>query len=387
MLVRKGATLKNLYGEKRTARTQQELNAILLSHERYLSYRGGSRAQLAHANLDGLILANRKLAEADFSGASLVSASLYGSNLERASFYCADLRECNLQAANLTRADLRGASFKDAKLAYAILDNADLRAAMMMYVSEDGISVLDRERGARSGGPSRVDFSNCSMKGASFGNAKLDGADFTGAILHGANFKSAKLTNVTFKGAVLTGVNLKDLAVPPEALKGCVTDVTPESAAKFDQLKLMLDAHQLWISSGGAQGAQAVFDGEDLRPLRDLLVGRSLTGLSARNTNCIGLDFSGSQLQAAKFDGADLRDANFTNADLRGASMKSALLSHAVFEKTNLGGLPLNNGSRLMPDLTGAEATVEQFHRAVLEDRVTELGLQPALPPPAPPAD
>src|ERR1700749_4332888 len=378
--------MKNLYGEKRTARTQHELNAILLSHERFASYRGGARAQLAHANLDGLILANRTLTEVDFSGASLVRASLYGSNLERASFYCADLRECNLQAANLTRADLRGASFKGAKLAYARLDNADLRAAMMMYVSDDGISVLDRERGEQSG-PSRVDFSNCSMKGVSFGNAKLDGADFTGAILHGANFKSAKLTNVTFKDAVLTGVNLKELAVPPEALKGCVTDITPEAAAKFDKLKAALDGHQQWISSGGTQGAQAVFDGEDLRPLRDLLVGRSLSGLSARNANCIGLDFSGSQLQAAKFDGADLRDVNFTNADLRGASLKSTRLSHAIFEKANLGALPLTNGSGLMPDLTGADATEEQFHRAVLQERVAALGLKPAAPPPTPPAD
>ncbi len=69
--------LKNLYGEKRVARTQHELNGILLSHERYVTYRGGMRAQLAHASLDGLILANRILTEADFSGASLVRANLY----------------------------------------------------------------------------------------------------------------------------------------------------------------------------------------------------------------------------------------------------------------------------------------------------------------------
>ena len=377
--------LKNLYGEKRTARTQQELNAILLSHERYATYRGGSRAQLAHARLDGLILANRNLTEADFSGASLVRANLYGSNLERASLYCADLRDCNLQSAKLARADLRGASFRGARLAYATMDNADLRAAMMMYVGEDGVSVVNSERGDRE--PSTVDFSNCSLKNASFGNAKLDGANFSGAVLTGANFKNAKLTNASFKGAVLTGVNLKDLAVPPEALAGSIMDVTPEAASKFDQLKARLDAHQQWISSGGSQGAQGVFDGEDLRPLRDLLVGRPLTGLSLRNAICIGLDFSGSQLQAAKFVGADLRDANFSNADLRGASLRGTKLAHATFEKTNLGSLPLTNGSAMAPDLTGAEATVEQFYRATLEDTVTALGLAPTNQPPVPPSD
>jgi uncharacterized protein YjbI with pentapeptide repeats len=369
--------LKNLYGEKRVARTQQELNSVLLSHERYVTYRGGARAQLAHCELDGLALANRNLTEADFSGASLVGANLYGSNLERASLYCADLRECDLQCAKLARADLRGASFKGAKLAFAVLDNADLRAAMMMYVSADGDLIVDRERRERAGVStgSGVDFSNCSMKGVSFGNAKLDGADFTGAILHGANFKNAKLTNVTFKNAVLTGVNLQDLAVPAEALAGCISDVTPAAAAKFDHLKAQLDSHQRWIASGGAKGSPANFDGEDLRPLHKLLVGRPLTGLSARGANCIGLDFSGSQLQAAKFDGADLRDANFLNADLRAASLRDAKLAHARFEGTNLGHLVLANGTTLAPDLHGADATEEQFYKAVLDSSVSALGL------------
>jgi uncharacterized protein YjbI with pentapeptide repeats len=365
--------LKNLYGEKRVTRTQQELNALLLSHERYVSYRGGARAQLAHSDLDGLVMANRNLTEADFSGSSLVGASLYGSNLERASLYCADLRECDLQCAKLTRADLRGASFKGARLGFAVLDNADLRAAMMMYVSADGVQVLDREKGGRTGAAG-VDFSNCSMKGVSFGNAKLDGADFTGAILHGANFKNAKLTNATFKNCVLTGVNLNDLGVPPESLVGCVADVTPAAAAKFDHLKARLDAHQQWISSAGAAGGPANFDGEDLRPLRKLLVGRPLTGLSARGAVCVGLDFSGSQLQAVKFDGADLRDVNFSNADMRGASLRNCKLAHAQFEGSNLGHLPLTSGAALAPDLLGADGTEEQFYKAMLDGTISSLG-------------
>ena len=119
--------LKNLYGETRAKRSQQQLDAILAAHERYATSRGGARAQLAHAELDGLKLAGRNLQEADFSGASLVGADLAGANLERASFYCADLRDCDLQAAKLTRADLRGASFKGARLSHAVLDNAEPR--------------------------------------------------------------------------------------------------------------------------------------------------------------------------------------------------------------------------------------------------------------------
>lgn len=360
--------LKNLYEEKRTPLTQQELNGVLLAHERYLTYKdGGLRAQLAHATLNGLNLANRNLSEADFSGASLVGANLCGSNLERASLYCADLRNCNLKSAKLMLADLRGASFNGAMLAFANLNNADLRAAMMLYAGRGGITFVDRIKEGQKSGPG-VDFSNCSMKGASFGNAKLDGANFTGALLQGASFKSARLTNVTFKHAVLTGVNLKDLIVAPGALEGCITDPTPEAAGKVEELKARLEAHQRWINSSGAEGAPATLDGEDLRPLQEWFVGRSLTGLCARRTICIGVNFSGSQLQGAKFEGADLRDVDFSEADLRGASLRDTLLSHAKFEKTDLRRLTLTNGTMLAPDFSGSDVMEDQFFHAFRAD-------------------
>jgi uncharacterized protein YjbI with pentapeptide repeats len=364
--------LKDPYGKKRVAPSQQELNAILHAHARYVAHQGGLRAQLAHTNLDGLNLANRNLEEADFTGASLVGASLYGSNLYRATLYCADLRDCDLRFTKLVRADMRGASFRGARLGFSVLDNADLRSGMMMYVGADGGSVIGRNDtdanetgGSATGKPHGVDFSNCSMKGVSFGNAKLDGADFTGALLHGASFKNATITNSVFKGAVLTGVNLADLHVTAEALEGCVQDVTAQAAARFDELKLRLDAHQQWINTQGQEGAPAILDGEDLRPLHQLLVGRRMSGLSARGGVGIGIDFSGSQLQAAKFDRADLRGANFSKADLRGVSFKGAKLLHAVFDGADLSSLPLADGKTLSSDLAGAEITDEQLQRAV----------------------
>jgi uncharacterized protein YjbI with pentapeptide repeats len=363
------------YEAKRRPLTQQQLTAALASHARYIGSQGGVRAQLAHHNLDGLDLANRNLVEADFTGCSMIGANLAGSNLDRASLYCADLREANLESARLTRADLRGASFAGARLAYAQMDGADMRTAMMMYVRWGGVSVVGSERDGKSGGPKGVDFSNCSLKNVSFGSAKLDDANFNGALLQGANFKGARLGNASFNGAVMTGV--KDLAVPPQVLAGAIRDVTPEAAAKFDHLKAQLESHQTWITAGGASGVRAILDGEDLRPLRQLFVSRTLTGLSARNAIAIGLDFSGSQLQAAKFDGADLRDADFSNADLRGASFRGANLAHARFEKANLGRLKLNNGSDLKPDLSGAQASPAQFLHAILDDRPAELGLAP----------
>jgi uncharacterized protein YjbI with pentapeptide repeats len=360
--------LKNLYGDERVTRTQEELDIILAAHQRYAAHQGGKRAILVHINLNGLNLANRDLQEADFSGASLAGASLYGANLQRASLYCADLRDCDLRAAKMTRADMRGAFFRGANLSHAVLDNADLRSGMMMYVGADGASRIDHGGGGKpdspaTGVPHGVDFSNCSLKGVSFGNARLDGANFTGALLQGATFKNAKLTNVIFKDAVLTGVNLQDL--PREALEGCIMDVTPQALAKAEKLKVKLDAHQQWLTSAGQQGAPAVLDGEDLRPLHQLFTGRHLTGLSMRQAIAIGIDFSGSRLQAAKFDGADLRDANFSNADIRGASFKGAKLLHANFDKADLRALSLADGTRHPADFSETETAQEQLRTCI----------------------
>jgi uncharacterized protein YjbI with pentapeptide repeats len=141
--------------------------------------------------------------------------------------------------------------------------------------------------------------------------------------------------------------------------------------AKIDDLKLRIEAHQQWISTQGGEGSPAVLDGEDLRPLQNLFLGRRLSGLSARHVIGIGLDFSDSQLQAAKFEGADLRGANFSKADLRGASFKGAKLAHANFEGADLRALEMANGAKLMVDLAGAEITDQQLRDAVRDKRDT----------------
>jgi uncharacterized protein YjbI with pentapeptide repeats len=221
-----------------------------------------------------------------------------------------------------------------------------------------------------------VDFSNCSLKKASFGNAKLDGANFAGALLQGADFKGSKLNNASFKGAVLTGVNVKDLQLSPDDLKSCVTDPAPETIKRFDEMRGKLDAHQQWIVSGGKEGAHCVLDGEDIRLLQKLVVGRPLTGLSAKNAIAIGLNFAGCQLQGARLDGADLRDADFTSADLRGASLRGANITHARFGKADMRNLPLISGQSRAVDLTDAIGLEEQFSTCQLDGAAATLGLR-----------
>jgi uncharacterized protein YjbI with pentapeptide repeats len=369
--------LKDIYSTPRTPMTQVELNAVMASHDKYLAVRGGTRAQFNLRSLDGLNLANRNLSEADFSGASLVNATLYGTNLTRTNFYCADLRGSNLRSTNLAHADLRGASFRAASLSNAVLDNADMRAAVMMFAKPSGgaFNLPPGKANQTDDHAVGVDFSNCSMKNVSLGNAKLNGANFSGAILHGANFKGAQLPNVNLDGAILTGVSMNDLVVPPSALKGCITDVSPEIIARADILKAAIETHQQWIAADGAKGSAAVLDEEDLRPLMQFFTGRPLTALSARNVMGIGVSFAGCQLQAARFDGADLRDADFTGADLRGASFAGAKLGHARFDRANMAALQLANGNKLSPNLTSASATEEQFVHATMDSSLASLGL------------
>lgn len=373
--------LQSSDSEKSRPLTQAELNAIFRSRGPGMTCRGGQFARLTGGNLNGLTLANRDLKEADLSGTSMVGANLYGSNLLRATLYCADLRSSDFRNANLAGADMRGASFRGANLSFATLDYADLRAGRMMYLSSTGASIVDRGdlSTVKGNAEQGVDFSHCRMKQVSFGNAKLDNVKFDGAILAGAKFGGAQLGNASFKGAVLTGVNLKELRVPPEALAECVLDVSEAALSRSTVLKEKLEAHQSWIASNGRQGAAAVLDGEDLRPLSKEFSHKKLTGLSARNCIALGVDFSGSELQAAKFDGADLRASNFTQTDLSGVSLAGAKLDHANFDRAKLLSLQLLNGAVIRPNLIGAEATLLQFSTVTSDECLSALGLAPSV--------
>lgn len=355
--------------------SQAELNLRLAAHERFAYSNCGERLQLRNVNIRGLNLANRNLTEADFAGASLVRATLFGSNLTRARLCCTDLRECDLRGANLTEADLRGASFKGAKLSNAILERADIRAVLVNHAGK-AVSGHYRQDTAASGNEVGADFSNCSLKNVSFSNARLENAIFDGAILQGVIFKGAKLYKASFRGAVMMGIDVGALKLPPEALEGCIMDVSAEAAAKAGELRERLKAHFEWVASDGKSGAAAVLDGEDLRSMQEMFAGACLAGLSARHANGIGIDFSGCQLQAAKFDGADLRGADFSRADLSGVSFNAAKLTQANFDRAILRKFELVSGGAISPDLTGADVTEIQFETATLDKEATGLGIK-----------
>ena len=331
-------------------------------HENFVLRRpGGRRANLRFVKAPGINLSHRRLDDIEFSGATLTGANFEGASLMRASLSCADVTNANLARASLQRADLRGARLQGASFDQADLDSADFR--------QSTIAIMDKNyqwtmRGKDASHATTVSFANCSLKGARLNNANLKDASFDGALLSGASFAGATLGNASFDGAILIGVNLADLRLPPERLKNCITDPGPNSKARLPELIAILDRAQLWVESGGRQGAVANLEGEDIRLLAKSMRRRKLTGLNCKATLAVGADFSDCELQAANFDGADLRCAIFVGADLRGASFKGANLAHANFSRANLLPLALKSGGTLVTSFEGTALERVNFNLA-----------------------
>lgn len=121
----------------------------------------------------------------------------------------------------------------------------------------------------------------------------------------------------------------------------------------------MLKDHQLWLSSGGKEGKQAVFTGYDLSGLdadyakagyivppfwkkrlsKIDLSNSNLSGLYFRGVDLVQANFCGANLRNAKFDQAILYKADFSGADIsegyiEGSSLKQANLTKADLSKT-----------------------------------------------------
>ena len=99
--------------------TKEELDKVLAAHKEWADGKGGQRADLQRADLQGAYLQG-----ADLRDAYLQGAYLQGADLRNAHLQGADLRNAHLQGADLRGADLRGADLRDAYLQGADLRNA-----------------------------------------------------------------------------------------------------------------------------------------------------------------------------------------------------------------------------------------------------------------------
>lgn len=339
----------------------EELERILHAHSAFVSrVPGGRRALLKECNLSNVDLARRVLSDADLSGAILTGANLAFAEFVDASLYCCDMRGANGSYANFSHADMRGAVLTGCNLAHAKLNFADCRPGRMLEMRKAGPQDVNQ-----SGDSVGASFKHSLLNDVSFDNARLDGADFSGAIIHASHFKGASLTNAVFQDAVVSGVDLNELRLSPAVLKTCIVAPSEQTPSARAQQLEKLDLHQRWIESESSQGRCAVFDGEDLRPLADVVSKYKLTAISAKGAIGVVMDFSGAELQGANFENADLRGANFEGADLRGVRFGGARLDHAKFKGADMRPLLLKSGDTLACDLTGADILDEQLKEAV----------------------
>ena len=355
-------------GDAAARYSQAQFNQFISAHERFVRREPkGMRAILRFVDASGIDFSRRLMTEADLTGGRLRGARMILANFERANLFCADLTDVDARRADFLRADLRGVALRSARLAGARMDEADLRAAVLARADgKAGFRLVGRAGTAgEDGGVSyAVDFSNCSMKGASLAKSKLRGANFTGANLSGANLGGADLAGAVFGGAIMTGAELSGARIDPGALSDCVRDPAPAAVAAAEALSALISAAERWVVTGGREGRAGVLDDQDLRPLGGVLARRRLTALAANRVCAIGVSFAGSQLQGASFTGADLRDADFTGADLRGASFRGANLWHARFDEADLSPLTLGSGKVRAVDITDAACADDAFDRA-----------------------
>jgi DNA-binding NarL/FixJ family response regulator len=119
-----------------------------------------------------------------------------------------------------------------------------------------------------------------------------------------------------------------------------------ESRTGKDVAALNVDAivadHVLWLTSKGAEGKRATFQGMDL-------AGADLSGTVLANATFRDVDMSDSFLVESRLDGADFRYAVLGAANLGKANLGVAQLRHADLRLANLEGASLRGA-----DLSGA---------------------------------
>lgn len=118
-------------------------------------------------------------------------------------------------------------------------------------------------------------------------------------------------------------------------------------------------AHLEWLTSKGAAGKRATFQGMDL-------AGGDLSRAVLANATFREADLSDARLAESRLDGADFRYAVLGAADLTGANLGVAQLRHADLRLANLQGATLRGADLSGARLRGAKLAGADFGGAML---------------------
>lgn len=174
--------------------TQEELNAILIEHEKWLESdeKEGKQADLSYT---------------DLSESSLPDAFNPHRQLSKAHFERADLSGAHLKEANLEAAYMEGAILRDAHLEWAILADANLDNAFLAFSHMESarLSFAYLKKANFSG----ANLHDANLVGAHMQESILNQAHMEGVILKQANLEGAEICGTYLEGANIRFVNLK----------------------------------------------------------------------------------------------------------------------------------------------------------------------------------
>ena len=185
-----------------------------------------------------------------------------------------------------------------------------------------------------------------------------------------AEIEEPARTNEALAATVATeeNINLESNVQSSEPLTevvGAATTVLDDDVA----IKLLIQEHQLWLDSAGAEGRRAVFR-ENLKGVD--FSHKRLSGASFHGLNLDGCNFTQTFLNEVDFGECQLNGANFTAANLDSAIMTNITANDVIFsaaqmEKTEMGGSQCERA-----DFT--QATMK--HANMRDSNLTEAKLQ-----------
>lgn len=340
-----------------------ELRTIIQAHQAWLKRpSSGRRADLSFRDLSRLNLERVSLAGAKLAGANLSNTRMVKANLSQADLFGADMEAVNLTGAVLTGADLRGANLHRALLTDANLRGADFRAGELVDSGggQDGGQTSTRGTGTTRLTEAKMErsilaganFSGCDLTGADLNDADLTGAELTSAVLMGTDFCGANLDGAVFGNTVMDHATLTrtfiPFALPPDAI------VRPSySAMPVAEFLELVDRHERWVDSGGAEGARLDLDlvsvaGADLH-------GRTLAAARLRRCRLPGARLTKASLEMAELSYIDLDEADLRDAVLRGATLRRAYLAHTLMSGVDARPVPLAGGRDWPANFEGAD--------------------------------
>jgi len=340
---------KNILIKKRRI-SQEALEKLAIVSARFSQQRrDGRRIIMLNCVLAGLNFRNLCFAQAHFLACDFAGADLTDSDFSRAKLFASRFEGANLTRANFERADLRAVVFDKALLDETRFDHADLRKGSIITGDDDDLAV-SREllSSFRDANLSRTNLSHAHLKDVDFSGANLDatnleGADLRGSRFVGAEFKGVRLTNASLHESDLRGASFEDMDLSHTGIIAA-----PAKPIDDDTLHAILDAHELWVGSGGRTGTRADFTAYNLAGRS--LSQRNLAAISFANSNLKEVDFRGAVLAACDFSNANLRLANMSHCDLRGSNLEGALLEEARFDRADVGTLPETGMTTRFPE-------------------------------------